>query len=191
MLLAEAERPVLDARDRRLGRSRGGGGTATSSRRLQIPTLTNGMGRGIVPGGHPLLVTKARGQALGRADLVIVVGTALDFRLGYGQFGGPEKNDGLPFAKVVHVADSAAQISGHADLAASASGDLSEVFTALLSAVERTARADWSAWTGALQETVAVATSQATANCCPPRPTRSTRHASTANSSRAWPTTRS
>ena len=55
-----------------------------------IPTITNGMGRGVVPGGHPLLVTKARGQALGGADLVVVVGTPLDFRLGYGVFGGKD-----------------------------------------------------------------------------------------------------
>ena len=55
-----------------------------------IPTITNGMGRGLVPGGHPLLVTKARGQALGGSDLVVVVGTPLDFRLGYGVFGGKD-----------------------------------------------------------------------------------------------------
>ncbi len=44
-----------------------------------------------MPGGHPLLVTKARGQALNDADLVVVVGTPLDFRLGYGVFGGKEE----------------------------------------------------------------------------------------------------
>ena len=56
-----------------------------------IPTITNGMGRGLVPGGHPLLVTKARSDAFGGADLVVVVGTPLDFRLGYGVFGGKEE----------------------------------------------------------------------------------------------------
>ena len=80
-----------------------------------IPAITNGMGRGVVPGGHPLLVTKARGAALGGADLVVVVGTPLDFRLGYGVFGG---KDGATPAQVVHVADSPGQVSGHADLAA-------------------------------------------------------------------------
>ena len=35
-----------------------------------VPVITNGMGRGVIPGGHPLLSTKARGQALGGADLV-------------------------------------------------------------------------------------------------------------------------
>ena len=68
-----------------------------SSRALGIPTITNGMGRGVVPGGHPLLVTKARGAALGGADLVVVVGTPLDFRLGYGVFGG--KDGATPAAR--------------------------------------------------------------------------------------------
>ncbi|WP_185995806.1 acetolactate synthase [Nocardioides campestrisoli] len=121
-----------------------------------VPTLTNGMGRGIVPGRHPLLVTKARGQALGQADLVVVVGTPLDFRLGYGAFGG---KDGAPEAQVVHVADSPGQLSGHAKLAASVSGDLSLVLDGLVAALERAPRRpDWSAWVSDLQATVASAT---------------------------------
>ena len=51
------------------------------------PVITNGQGRGILPAGHELLVTRARSLAFGEADLVIVVGTPLDFRLGYGEFG--------------------------------------------------------------------------------------------------------
>lgn len=117
-----------------------------------VPTITNGMGRGIVPGGHPLLVTKARGAALGGADLVVVVGTPLDFRLGYGVFGG---RDGAPPAQVVHVADSPAQLSGHADLAASVAGDLTSVLDGLLAELEQVVRRpDWSAWLGDLQGAV-------------------------------------
>src|SRR5690606_10999768 len=100
-LLARSERPVLV-----LGTDVWADGAEEAALRfteaLGIPTLTNGMGRGVIPGGHPLLVTKARGQALGNADLVVVVGTPLDFRLGYGAFGG---KDGTPIAQVVHVAD--------------------------------------------------------------------------------------
>ncbi|MFC4783794.1 acetolactate synthase [Nocardioides sp. MAHUQ-72] len=121
-----------------------------------IPAITNGMGRGVVPGGHPLLVTKARGRALGEADLVVVVGTPLDFRLGYGVFGG---KDGRAPAQVVHVADSPGQVSGHADLAASVCGDLSAAFDGLLAALEQVVRRpDWSAWVSGLQDTVAAAT---------------------------------
>ena len=122
----------------------------------RIPTITNGMGRGVVPGGHPLLVTKARGQALGGSDLVVVVGTPLDFRLGYGIFGG---KDGATPAQVVHVADSPGQVSGHADLAGSVSGDLTSVFDDLLAALEQVVRRpDWSAWVDDLQATVKSAT---------------------------------
>lgn len=113
-----------------------------------VPAITNGMGRGIVPGGHPLLVTKARSQALKGADLVVVVGTPLDFRLGYGVFGE---------AQVVHVADSPGQLAAHAELAASASGDLTSVFDGLLAALERGSRPDWSAWVADLQAGVAAA----------------------------------
>ncbi|WP_231123888.1 thiamine pyrophosphate-binding protein [Nocardioides sambongensis] len=85
-LLSAAARPVLV-----LGTDVWADGAEEAARRFVeetgIPTLTNGMGRGLLPGGHRLLVTKARGQALGNADLVIVVGTPLDFRMGYGVFG--------------------------------------------------------------------------------------------------------
>jgi len=120
-----------------------------------IPAVTNGMGRGIVPGGHRLLVTKARGAALGSCDLAIVIGTPLDFRLGYGVFGGKE---GTPVAKVVHLADSKSQVSGHADLAGSAYGDLTEVINGLQRALERQPRKpDWTSWTTRLQSEVSAA----------------------------------
>ena len=120
-----------------------------------VPVVTNGMGRGVVPGGHPLLVTKARSKALGTCDLAIVVGTPLDFRLGYGVFGG---KDGAPAAKVVHLADSPAQVSGHAELAASAAGDLTLVIDGVQAALEQQLRKpDWSEWVTELQADVAAA----------------------------------
>lgn len=87
---------------------------------LQVPVIPNGMGRGVVASGHPLLVTRARSMALKNADLVMVVGTPLDFRLGYGAFGPTEAP-----AEVIHVVDTPAQISTHASPAAAVAGDLS------------------------------------------------------------------
>ena len=124
---------------------------------LGIPTLTNGMGRGVIPGGHRSLVTKARGAALAGADLVVVVGTPLDFRLGYGAFGGPDKNPQGEFAKVVHIADSPGQVSGHAELAASVAGDLTTVLDVLQAAIERGDKPDWRAWSDRLADQVQVA----------------------------------
>jgi acetolactate synthase-1/2/3 large subunit len=126
-----------------------------------IPVIANGMGRGIVPGGHPQLVTKARSTSFNRADLVIVVGTALDFRLGYGVFGG---KDGATPARTVHVADSAGQVSSHADTAATAHGDLGLFFTGLFDALTGSAatgsRPDWTPWLATLQDEVAAATAR-------------------------------
>ncbi len=154
VLLAQAERPVLI-----LGTDVWADHADEAALRLVdavgVPVITNGMGRGVIPGGHPLLATKARGQALGGADLVVVVGTPLDFRLGYGAFGG---NRAEGAAQVVHIADSPGQISGHATLAASAAGDLTAVFDGLQAALERGNRPDWTAWVASLQDTVALAT---------------------------------
>jgi acetolactate synthase-1/2/3 large subunit len=155
-LLAQARRPVLV-----LGTDVWADGAEDAARRLVddagIPTITNGMGRGIVPGGHPLLMTKARGAALGAADLVLVVGTPLDFRLGYGVFGGKD-GSGSSTAKVVHLADSEGQVSEHADLAAAAWGDLTLVLEGLQSALgQQLRKPDWSAWVAELQGKVRAA----------------------------------
>ncbi|WP_019145182.1 acetolactate synthase [Aeromicrobium massiliense] len=120
-----------------------------------VPVISNGMGRGVVPGGHPQLVTKARGRALGQADLVVVVGTPLDFRLGYGVFGGKEE---APVARTVHVADSPEQLAGHAELAGSAAGDLTTCFDVLLDALLSGPKPRWGDWLADLQATVAQAT---------------------------------
>lgn len=50
-----------------------------------LPLSVNGMARGILPPGHPLFFPRARGAALGEADLILVIGVPLDFRLNWGQ----------------------------------------------------------------------------------------------------------
>src|SRR6202047_5386875 len=98
-LLRAARRPVLV-----LGSDVWLGGAEDAAREaaeaLRLPVIANGQARGVLPGGHELLVTRARSAALRGADLVIVVGTPLDFRLGYGSFGPKDAP-----AQVVHVAD--------------------------------------------------------------------------------------
>lgn len=53
--------------------------------KLQAPVFLNGGGRGSLPPDHPLFFSLARRAALGGADLLLLVGTKLDFRLSYGQ----------------------------------------------------------------------------------------------------------
>ena len=126
---------------------------------LGLPAVTNGLGRGVLPRGHRHLVTRARAAALQGADLVLVVGTPLDFRLSYGRFGGP----GGQRARVVHLADSPGLVAEHADLAASAAGDLTAVLDGVLAAVaalpRQPHRSTWSAWA----EDMAAATTAARA----------------------------
>ena len=118
------------------------------ARTLQLPVIPNGMGRGIIPAGDPLLVTRARSKALKNADLVLVVGTPLDFRLGYGDFGD---------AAVVHIVDTADQISDHADPLA-VSGDLPMTLTAITAAWEGMPQhGGWADWLTDLQQATAAA----------------------------------
>ena len=161
-LLAAAQRPVLI-----IGSDVWLAGAETEARlaaeELRLPVIANGQGRGILPPGHDLLVTRARSVAVREADLVIVVGAPLDFRLGYGEFGG---RDGSAPAQVVHVADAPGQVATHCPLAASAAGDLSAFFAALagasaggarlLEARAGSARAD--GWLERLRDAVAAAT---------------------------------
>ncbi len=54
----------------------------------QIPVLMNGMARGMVPADHPLAFSRARAKALGEADVALIVGVPMDFRLGFGKVFG-------------------------------------------------------------------------------------------------------
>jgi thiamine pyrophosphate-dependent acetolactate synthase large subunit-like protein len=149
-LLRTARRPVLV-----LGSDVWLGGAEDAARQaaqeLRLPVIANGQARGVLPRGHELLVTRARSAALRQADLVIVAGTPLDFRLGYGSFGPKDAP-----ARVVHVADAPGGIATHVPLAASATGDLAAFFTALAAAGPAAGPAD-PEWVPGLTEAVKAA----------------------------------
>jgi thiamine pyrophosphate-dependent acetolactate synthase large subunit-like protein len=120
-LLAGAQRPVIIA-----GSDVWGGDAVAELRAaaeaLQVPVFANGMGRGCLPPSHPLAFAKARRPALDEADVVAVIGTPLDFRLGFGDFGA---------ARVVHIVDAPSQRAAHVDVAASPAGDLRRILAVL------------------------------------------------------------
>jgi acetolactate synthase I/II/III large subunit len=74
---------------------------------LRVPCFFNGLGRGLLPARHELSFLRTRGLLKQRADLVVVLGTPLDFRLGFGRFGD---------AQVAHVVDSDAHRAHHVDV---------------------------------------------------------------------------
>src|SRR4051812_2053308 len=130
-LLAAAERPVIIAgSDVYVGDAVAALREAAEA--LQVPVFANGMGRGALPPGHPLSFARARKAALTGADVVCVVGTPLDFRLGFGDYGD---------AQVIHIVDAESQRSGHTKTAAAPVGDLRLILSGLAGGAAR--HEDW------------------------------------------------
>ena len=54
------------------------------SEALGIPVFLNGLARGCLPADHPNFYSRARSAALKDADVALVMGVPMDFRLGFG-----------------------------------------------------------------------------------------------------------
>lgn len=133
-ILAEAERPALI-----VGSDVYWGGAEDALRRcaeaLRVPVFMNGMGRGCLPADHELAFNRTRALLKDEADAVVVVGTALDFRLRFGNYEG---------ARVVHVVDAEDQRPSHVEPEVAVAGDLRTVLDAWASYGGR--RTDHEAW---------------------------------------------
>lgn len=101
----------------------------------QFPVIVNGMSRGVLPSSNPLLVTPARSYALKNADVIVVAGTPLDFRISYGDF---------PNAHVVYLTDDP-ESSRHSS-ALRLTGDLAQIFALLTHQVSMHPRTERDAW---------------------------------------------
>ncbi|GAA4290237.1 acetolactate synthase [Mycobacterium paraffinicum] len=88
-LLSAAQRPVIMA-GTNVWWGHGEAALLRLAEELQIPVLMNGMARGAVPADHPLAFSRVRGKALGEADVALIVGVPMDFRLGFGAVFGPQ-----------------------------------------------------------------------------------------------------
>ncbi|MFY2859494.1 acetolactate synthase [Mycobacterium sp. THU-M104] len=122
-LLSAARRPVIMA-----GTNVWWGHAESALLRLaeerRIPVLMNGMARGVVPADHPMALSRARAKALGEADVALVVGVPMDFRLGFGAVFGPQTQ--------LVVADRAEPGRDHPrPVAAALYGDLTVILSAL------------------------------------------------------------
>ncbi len=82
-LLAEAERPVIMA-GTGLYWGHGEDALRVLAEELRIPVFLNGLARGCLAADHELYLSRARSTALGGADVALVIGVPLDFRLGFG-----------------------------------------------------------------------------------------------------------
>ena len=82
-LLEDADRPVIMA-GTNLYWGRGEDALLALAEARGIPVFLNGLARGCVPADHALAFARARKTALGEADVALVVGVPMDFRLGFG-----------------------------------------------------------------------------------------------------------
>jgi acetolactate synthase-1/2/3 large subunit len=57
---------------------------------LEVPVFLNGLARGCLPADHERFFSRARGHALKQADIALVIGVPMDFRLGFGQSFGAQ-----------------------------------------------------------------------------------------------------
>jgi acetolactate synthase I/II/III large subunit len=144
-LLADAHRPVVVA---------GGGiwwddaarALEAFATRAGVPVFMNGAGRGALPASHVNAFAQARSMALSRADLVLILGTPLDFRLGYGRPPTFAED-----ARVVMVDVDAAELGRNRPLALGVTGDLGVVLRQALDVVPASMASRVAPWLAAVR----------------------------------------
>ncbi len=138
-LLAGARRPVIMA-GTNVWWGRAERELLHLAERLRIPVLANGMARGIVGADRDLSFSRARSAALSQADVALVIGVPMDFRLGFGGVFGPQTQ--------LIVADRAEPDREHPRaVTAGLYGDL----PATLAALAHAAATDHEDWIGGLR----------------------------------------
>jgi len=103
-LLRAAERPLIIA-GTQVYWDDAGDALRDLTDRAAIPVFTNGAGRGTLSMAHPHCFKAVRGKALRAADVVLLIGTPLDFRLKYG------RDDWNPASKLIQIENDAAELN--------------------------------------------------------------------------------
>src|ERR1700685_3970470 len=83
-MLVNAERPAI-LYGQQVWTARGHVEAIDLLRGLDIPGYFNGASRGLLPPGDPHHFDRTRTQAFANADVLVIVGTPFDFRMGYGK----------------------------------------------------------------------------------------------------------
>jgi acetolactate synthase I/II/III large subunit len=141
-LLRRAKRPVAMA-GTGLYWSRGENALARLCDELSVPVFLNGLARGCVPADHPLFFSRARGTGLKGADVALVIGVPMDFRLG---FGGSFGDD----TQIVAIGSSRPERPHPREVAAELYGGVAATLDALRSGAA--GGPDRSAWTRSLRD---------------------------------------
>jgi acetolactate synthase-1/2/3 large subunit len=140
-LLAAAERPVMLVGSQAMEAPRDAAALADAVRALGVPTYLAGMARGLLGGGAPLQLRHQRKQALKEADLVMLAGTPVDFRLDYGRHIGSR-------ARIIAVNGDAAELKRNRRPTLGVHAD-ADLFVRALAA--QRAGGTWAPWLTALR----------------------------------------
>ncbi len=111
---------------------------ARFAERAALPVYLNAMGRGSLPPDHPNYFSASRKHALAHADVILVVGAPLDFRLGYGK--APAFNAD---AKIIQVDIDAREIGRNRGANIGIVGDARAVLEQLADAVPSMPSRNW------------------------------------------------
>ncbi|MGE3809123.1 MAG: thiamine pyrophosphate-dependent enzyme, partial [Gemmataceae bacterium] len=143
-LLTEAQRPAILAGSQ-VWACRGTRALQIFAEKLKAPVYVNGAARGSLPPGHEYLFVRSRREALAKADVILVIGTPFDFRLGYGQRLART-------AQVIQVDLEYAELGHNRSVDVGIAGDAAAVLSQLIEAVERVPDAVRQPWLDHLRE---------------------------------------
>ena len=110
-----------------------------------LPLFTTPQGRGIVSEAEGHTPVTARSKAFREADLILAVGTRLNFIFGFAQ---PPRF--APDARIIHIDIDPIEIARHPNVAVRLQGDAAAVLNALLPEIEGGLRRADQAWLAAL-----------------------------------------
>ncbi len=137
-LLHQAERPALLAGSQ-VWHCRGVAELQTFAENAQVPVYVNGAARGALPAGHPLLFNRSRREALAKADVILVIGTPFDFRLGYGKRLSPD-------AKVIQVDLDSAELGHNRGVDIGITGDAAAVLGQMAESIAKASSESRRSW---------------------------------------------
>ena len=83
-LLVRSERPAV-LLGTQVWTCRGHEAATSLFKALNVPCYMNGAARGVLPPGDPHYFNRTRADAFNEADVIVIVGTPFDFRMGYGR----------------------------------------------------------------------------------------------------------
>ena len=127
-ILIKADRPCV-LLGSQVWTSRGSEAAQDFVRRLNIPAFMNGAARGTLPPGDPHHFHQTRRFAFKNADVILIVGTPFDFRMGYGKRLSQD-------ATVVQIDMDYRTVGKNRDISLGLVGDPGAILTAVADAAE-------------------------------------------------------